>query len=121
MAPHEEEDDPAVYRSGSSKTKKDGTNGTNGHAAPKDAAAMEGVEDDEDDEVDVDAEDEVDGRTRGTRRAAATRDRQTNGTKANGRTDDSIFGMSLTAAGMCLLSSLPILFMCFVSISREYD
>ena len=78
-------------------------------------------EDDEDDEVDVDAEDEVDGRTRGTRRAAATRDRQTNGTKANGRTDDSIFGMSLTAAGMCLLSSLPILFMCFVSISREYD
>ena len=54
MAPHEEEDDPAVYRSGSSKTKKDGTNGTNGHATPKDAAAMEGVEDDEDDDDDDD-------------------------------------------------------------------
>lgn len=30
MAPHDEEDDPAVYRSGSNKKETNGTNGTNG-------------------------------------------------------------------------------------------
>ena len=49
MAPHEEEDDPAVYRSGSSKKKNgaNGTNGTNGHAEHEDEA----MHDEEEDEV----------------------------------------------------------------------
>ena len=52
MAPHEEEDDPAVYRSGSAK-KKNGSNGTNGNGESKEEP-MEDVEeeDDEDDEDD---------------------------------------------------------------------
>ncbi|KAI0638035.1 nuclear protein [Trametes polyzona] len=65
MAPHDEEDDPAVYRSGSSKKKAangtngtngsngtngaNGTNGTNGHAED-DEAEMRDAEDDEDEE-----------------------------------------------------------------------
>ncbi|PIL37015.1 hypothetical protein GSI_00707 [Ganoderma sinense ZZ0214-1] len=52
MAPHEEEDDPAVYRSGSAK-KKNGTNGTNGHAESKEEP-MEDVEEDEDDDEEDD-------------------------------------------------------------------
>ncbi|TBU49352.1 Oxoglutarate and iron-dependent oxygenase degradation C-term-domain-containing protein [Dichomitus squalens] len=51
MAPHDEEDDPAVYRSGSSK-KKNEANGTNGHSASKEEGAMQGVEEDEEDDDD---------------------------------------------------------------------
>ena len=63
MAPHDEEDDPAVYRSGSKKKKANGEhsgNGdTNGHAAPNgngngnghsNADAMEEDDDDDDDD-----------------------------------------------------------------------
>lgn len=51
MAPHEEEDDPAVYRSGPAK-KKNSSNGTNGHAESesKEEEAMEEVEEDDEDE-----------------------------------------------------------------------
>ena len=54
MAPHEEEDDPAVYRSGSSKKKNgaNGTNGTNGHAEHEDEAMHDEDEEDEEDEED---------------------------------------------------------------------
>ena len=59
MAPHEEEDDPAVYRSGPSKKK----NGANGHAASTAAAGGdtemrdEGVDGDADVDGDGDGED----------------------------------------------------------------
>ena len=54
MAPHEEEDDPAVYRSGSSKKKNgaNGTNGTNGHAEHEDEAMHDEEEDEDEDEED---------------------------------------------------------------------
>ncbi len=50
MAPHDEEDDPAVYRSGSTK-KKNGTNGANGHG---DDDAMHDDDDEDEDEDDED-------------------------------------------------------------------
>ena len=57
MAPHEEEDDPAVYRSGSSK-KKNGANGTtNGHARGEDAMRDDGEDEQEADEEDEDEDD----------------------------------------------------------------
>ena len=49
MAPHDEEDDPAVYRSGSSSKKK---NGTNGHVVQD-----EEMHDEEDEDEDEDDED----------------------------------------------------------------
>ena len=54
MAPHEEEDDPAVYRSGSSKKKNgaNGTNGTNGHVEHEDEAMHDEEEDEDEDEED---------------------------------------------------------------------
>ncbi|KAI0774132.1 nuclear protein [Fomes fomentarius] len=48
MAPHDEEDDPAVYRSGSTK-KKNGVNGANGHG-DDDAMHDEDEDEDEDEE-----------------------------------------------------------------------
>ncbi|KAH9894455.1 nuclear protein [Cubamyces lactineus] len=55
MAPHDEEDDPAVYRSGSSKKKNgqsaNGTNGTNGHVENGEVE-MHDEEEDEDEEED---------------------------------------------------------------------
>ncbi|RPD67324.1 nuclear protein [Lentinus tigrinus ALCF2SS1-7] len=51
MAPHDEEDDPAVYRSGSSK-KKNGTNGVNGHAGQDEDMHEDEDEDEEDEEED---------------------------------------------------------------------
>jgi hypothetical protein len=65
-------------------------------------------EEEEEEEDEVDAEDEVDGRTRGTRRATA-RDRTVapNGTKANSRNDETLFGSSFTAAGLCAHVSSP--------------
>ena len=52
MAPHDEEDDPAVYRSGSSKKKSaNGTNGTNGHVENGEVE-MHDEEEDEDEEED---------------------------------------------------------------------
>lgn len=55
MAPHEEEDDPAVYRSGSSKKKTE--NGTNGNGANGHAGHDDDMHDDDDEEE----EDEEDG------------------------------------------------------------
>ncbi|CDO71352.1 hypothetical protein BN946_scf184908.g110 [Trametes cinnabarina] len=54
MAPHDEEDDPAVYRSGSSKKKKDAqnTNGANGHAQNGEIEMHDGEDEDEDDDED---------------------------------------------------------------------
>ncbi|KAI9001419.1 nuclear protein [Trametes punicea] len=56
MAPHDEEDDPAVYRSGSSKKKGangvNGTNGTKGHAENGEVEMHDEGEEDEEDEED---------------------------------------------------------------------
>lgn len=55
MAPHDEEDDPAVYRSGSHKKKVNGSNGTigtNGHVADEEAEMVDADDEDEDDEED---------------------------------------------------------------------
>ncbi|OJT08001.1 Prolyl 3,4-dihydroxylase ofd1 [Trametes pubescens] len=57
MAPHDEEDDPAVYRSGSHKKKVNGVNGTNGangHVANEEAemADVDDEDADEDEEED---------------------------------------------------------------------
>lgn len=56
MAPHDEEDDPAVYRSGSSKKKNgqsaNGTNGINGHAENGEVEMHDEDEDEEDEEED---------------------------------------------------------------------
>ena len=54
MAPHEEEDDPAVYRSGSSSKKKRGANGANGHSGPDDEAEMRDEDDEDEDEDEED-------------------------------------------------------------------
>ncbi len=55
MAPHEEEDDPAVYRSGSSKKKT--ANGTNGNGANGHAGQDDEMHDEDEDEEDEDEDD----------------------------------------------------------------
>ncbi|KAI0677097.1 nuclear protein [Trametes maxima] len=50
MAPHDEEDDPAVYRSGAAKKKANGTNGTNGTNGHVENGESEMHDDDEEDE-----------------------------------------------------------------------
>ncbi|TFK93580.1 hypothetical protein K466DRAFT_572388 [Polyporus arcularius HHB13444] len=55
MAPHEEEDDPAVYRSGSSKKKA--ANGTNGNGANGHAGQDDEMHDEDEDEEDEDEDD----------------------------------------------------------------
>ena len=57
MAPHEEEDDPAVYRSGASK-KKSGANGANGHAEASGDAEMADEDADADADADADEDEE---------------------------------------------------------------
>lgn len=55
MAPHDEEDDPAVYRSGSSKKASNGSNGANGKASSsKDTNGDQHMSDEEDEVEDED-------------------------------------------------------------------